>query len=191
MSESTIKSFISDNQNMFIKVSNNVEKITGFDDVTYSILNYDKIIGDMTQYIEGYLDYHNKGIDKYVDKILNTTITFCDKMFDDVAYRKIITLEEFKDINHSFLVKTKELKILFDNCDKAVGDEKDYELKQMVNLLNKQYLKVSRVMKDDMSIYLWLSTQGSSIPSLRIPISADLLRTFNDKTSPVMHRYKR
>ena len=48
MSESTIKSFISDNQNMFIKVSNNVEKITGFDDVTYLILNYDKIIGDMT-----------------------------------------------------------------------------------------------------------------------------------------------
>lgn len=188
MSDSTIKSFISDNSNLFIKVSNSVAKIRSIDDVNYTILNYDKIISEMHEFVEGFMSYHEKGGTEYSDKILQTTISFCDKMFTKLEYRKQITLEEFKDINHSFLVKTKELKTLLDGCDKSLEADNDYELRQMLNLINKQYSKVSGIMKDDMSIYMWLSTQGCTIPALRATLAPDLINAFQNNATPVMHK---
>lgn len=179
-----IKSFVKSNQNLFEDVSSKYKNAKDSDDVQYSMLNYSKILNEMAEYIEGYIDYKEKGNKNFSGKVLQTTEFFYSKMFEDKKkYRKIVTLDDMRETAAEFLKDSKNLQTVMENASKY--DDSDDELRQLINLTDNQYRKLSKVYKDDMKIYMWLSTSKS--PIYRRTISADLRADFKDKTTPVIH----
>lgn len=180
----SIKSFVKSNANLFEDVSKGYKNARDVDDVQYSMLNYSKILNEMAEYIEGYIDYKEKGNKNYSGKVLQTTEFFYSKMFDDKKkYRRLVTLEDIRGTAAEFLKDSKNLQVVMENASKY--DDSDDELRQLISLTDNQYRKLSKVYKDDMKIYMWLSTSKS--PIRRRTISADLRTDFKDKTTPVLH----
>ena len=144
----------------------------------------------MVAFIEGYIKYKEEGANRFASKVLDTTINFYDKMFEDKSYRKIITLQMFGDINEDFLKETAVLQDLFIKCDELAESSFDHELEQLMIVTKKQYSKISKVFSDDIKIYLWLTSRGSVIKTPYSVLPGDLMYAFNNKSTPVMHENK-
>ena len=176
--------------NLFTRVANDNVRSRHIDETDYTILNYTKILNDMVAFIEGYVKYKEEGDNRFASKVLDTTINFYDKMFEDKSYRKIITLHMFGDINEDFLRETAVLQDLFIKCDELAESSFDHELEQLMIVTKKQYSKISKVFSDDIKIYLWLTSRGSVIKTPFSVLSGDLMYAFNNKSTPVMHENK-
>lgn len=178
--------FVEENRSLFEKVNKDYKNMRDTDDVEYSILDYEKILGEMCEYIESYIEYKKKAETKYaIEKVISSTIHFYDTMFtDEKKYRHKIVLADMKNINKGFLVLTKKLQTLMESLEETA--KTDNELKQLLCLSDNQYKKLSKVYRDDMKIYLWLSTSNSKV--YKYDIDVDLRVTFNDKSTPVIHR---
>lgn len=186
MEKLSTQEFVEKKYNLFEDVANNYQNLRNVDDVVYTILNYEQILGDMCEFITGYLKYKEDGNTTYAGKVLPTTISFYNTMFTHDKYRTTMVLHEMKEINKTFLSKTKQLQTLLENCKKILETSDDKELKQLLLLTNNQYKKLSKVYSDDMEIYLWLSTSNSK--TFRRDISVDLRVAFGDKSTPVIHK---
>lgn len=181
----SMKDFIIKNKNLFENVAKQRERIKPSDDVQYTILNYETIISNMCEFVEGYMEYVKSGKTTYAGKVISTTHTFYDNMFsNDKKYRKTISLYDMKDINESFLVETKRLQSLLE--DYSEYEDITMEGKALLKMTDNQYRKLSKVYRDDMQIYLWLITYKNSDSSFNI--SDKLYEDFMDKTTPVMHK---
>jgi hypothetical protein len=178
----SIKDFVLKNKSLFEDVNKDYQNIDRKYDTQYTILDYEKIIGEMIEYVQGYVKYRESDDDKYRNKILSTTHRFYDSMFMDKKYRKTITLHDFKSINKIFLEKTRELQTLL---EKYTDDPAQSELCALCEMTDKQYKKVSKVYSDDMKIYLYLISSNSKV--FNKPMSPELRKHYNDRSTPVMH----
>lgn len=178
----SIKDYVIKNKTLFEDVAKEYTNVSREYDTQYTILNYESIMSDMIEYIQGYLSYSDSGNDKYEGKVISTTKSFYDSMFDNKKYRKTIILSDFKEINKKFLEKTKELQTLLEkySCDKTKT-----ELCALCEMTDKQYRKLGKVYHDDMKIYLALTTSNSKF--FKKEMDAELRKNFNDKSTPVMH----
>lgn len=143
---------------------------------THTVLNYTKILDEMLKYIKTYREYKSSGENTYKHKVLDSTYTFYNKMFESEKYRKKIALSEFHKLNYQFIERSKELNAFLKKMKSSV----DNETLNMVRVTERQYKKLSKVNHDDMLIYLWLTKNQS--------ISPDLRAYYNDPTTPVMHK---
>ena len=172
--------FVIVNADLFDQVQKANHNTKSVHDVEYTILNYSKIINDICEYLDGYVEY-NKGEDKkYSAKILATTAKFYDAIFESHKYRKTITLPDMKQLEADFLEGTKRLQDIL-----VKMNDKDDELQAMLIMTNNQYRKLSKVFHDDMRIWLWLVTSNSYNP---YNLDAATRAKFNDKSTPVMHK---
>lgn len=183
--EFSTKEFIVKNKTLFEDVNDSYSNMKGEYDTMYSILDYEKIFSEMIEYLQGYAKYAESGDDKYAGKVLSTTKQFYDNMFSDKKYRREITLSDFRNLNKTFLVKTKELQTLL---EKYSEDRSNTELCAMCSMTDKQYRKLGKVHKDDMKIYLWLTTSNSKV--FHKELDDDTKRAFHNKETPVMHQLK-
>lgn len=176
-------------KSLFEKVADNHEQpIKVKDDTRYTVLNYEKMIHDMTEYLEGYRSYKTNGDNKYEGKVIGVSNSFYDGMFkDEKKYRKVIYLRDYQNMVGKFLEETKKLQDVLDEM--RSDKEAPSEVKQLVRLTDNQYHKIAKVQKDDMQIYLWLITQNSKV--YRFPINSSVRDNFNNKNTPVMHRLKK
>lgn len=182
-----IQSCVIKNKNLFEDVAQTHQNMRASDDVSYSILNYDRILNEMFDFITGYVNYKKNGANTYAGKVLSTTCHFYNTMFvDKHKYRCIITLADMKRINKSFLQNSKKLQDLLDELCDDENNSNDKELESLIIMTNRQYNKLSKVYRDDMKIYLWLSTSNSKVFSR--DIDTDLKIIFNDPDTPVMHK---
>jgi hypothetical protein len=176
---------VENNKNLFEDVAKGYINTKDIYRVQYSILNYGKIIDQMIEFIDGYKSYADTDDKKYDGKVLSISRNFYDRMFTDKDnYRMKINLEQFKDINKEYLIKTKQLQSLIESylADKNMTSE----MNALITLTNNQYKKLSRVMKDDMKIYLWLSTSNSKLFAYSIDNATR--SEFSNNNSPVMHK---
>lgn len=180
-----IPKFVDTNRNLFEAVNKKYENMHEADDVLYTILDYQKILTEMCEFVEGYYDYKNKGDAKYAGKVINTATLMYDKMFTNKnVYRKDMSLKEFRAINIKYIQRSKRLQDILQKVDKfSVSDR---EAGQLVYLTNNQYRKVAKVYKDDMEIYLWIISANSKIYNKHI--SKELHQNFLNKATPVMHK---
>jgi predicted nucleic-acid-binding protein len=176
---------VSNNKNLFEDVAKSFVNAKDIYKTQYDILNYDMILDQMIEFIDGYKEYEAKDDKKYEGKVLKISQNFYDKMFTDKKYRKKIHLEQFKDINVSYLRKTKELQTIIENYlkDKSISAE----LNSLIRLTNNQYKKLAKVCRDDMKIYLWLSTSNSKFFAYHLDESTR--SAYANKNAPVMHKY--
>lgn len=181
MFESSIPELISDNKSLFEDVNNSFD--TNTDKADYTILNYNKILSDMCDYLEGYFKYKENGEEQYADKLLTSTHKFYDDMFTKVEYRMPFRLTDMKGINEEFLVNTKKLQSLLES-----DEGKSTEEKSMVKMADNQYRKLMKVYRDDVQIYLYLATRNSRFSK---NISPKLYSAFEDETTPVIHKMKK
>ena len=100
---------VANNKNLFEDVAKGFVNAKDVYKTEYTILNYEKILDQMIEFVDGYKKYEQSNDKKYEGKVLKISQNFYDKMFTDKKYRKIISLEQFKDINKIYLKKTKEL----------------------------------------------------------------------------------
>ena len=169
--------FIKDNQKLFDEVQEKYGSAIDSTKDQYTILNYKKIFADICDYLEGYLNYNEKGEDKYGNKIISSTANFYDSIFTDKGkYRCIMTLSDMPDISEDYLAGTKELQDLLLKMNKY-----DDELKSMQILTNNEYRRISKVFSDDVNIWKWLIGYPHYTPS------TELRQKFKDKSTPVMH----
>lgn len=182
MFESSIPELISDNKSLFEDVNNAFD--TNTDKADYTILNYNKILSDMCDYLEGYFKYKENGEEQYADKLLSSTHRFYDDMFTKVEYRMPFHLNDMKGINEEFLVNTKKLQSLLESDD----DEKSIEENSMIKMTDNQFRKLMKVYKDDAQIYLYLATRNGRFSK---PINAQLYSAFEDESTPVIHKMKK
>ena len=177
--ESNIKSYIISNKSLFEEVQASHARSSSVDQFgRYSVLDYEKIMNSIIEYLDGYIKYKNDDDDRYRGKINASTEAFYNKMFVDDMYRHEISLEEFKNSNRAFVELTKTLQDKMQELENCV----DCEAKGLYIITDRQYRKVGKVMHDDMQIYMW-KTVGKTIDT-RIKV------TYNDKTTPVMHFVK-
>ena len=57
----------------------------------------------------------------------------------------------------------------------------------LIRLTNNQYKKLAKVCRDDMKIYLWLTTSGSKFFAYHLDETTR--SAYSDKKAPVMHKY--
>lgn len=183
--ELSTRMFVKNNKTLFEEIADEYSNMRNSDDVEYSMLNYDKILNEMCDFITGYIKYKDDGDDKYNGKILKVTINFYESVFTDTKrYRQTIVLYDIREINKLYLKNTKRLTQLMD--DMVDRSKEDPELYQLLKLSNNQYKRISKVYKDDMEIYRWLNTANSKVFNHNIPM--DLKLAFKDKSTPVIHR---
>ena len=182
----TIK-FVSANQNLFESVASSHDNAKDVFKTQYSILNYGEILDKMIEFIDGYAKYAKSENNKFEGKVLDSAKKFYDNMFKDKKkYRSVINLNEFKNISKTFLLKTKKLQSIMDTCLKDIDSR---EADGFIRLTNNQYDKLSKCFKDDMRIYLWLSSTNSK--HFAHSIDNTTKAAFNNKSTPVMHVYKK
>lgn len=176
---------IEDNRNLFEDVAKaHVDAIDMYK-VEYSMLDYEKILDQLIEYINGYLSYSSTDNKQYEGKVLTVTMNFYNTMFTDKKYRRKMELWQMKEIGKKYLEKTKQLQTLMErylNSDKEISAE----LNSLLRMTDNQYKKISKVFKDDMKIYLWLSSSNSKYFTYNI--SETLRSQFVDKRTPVMHK---
>ena len=156
----------------------------------FTMLNYEKIVDEMYQYVKGYVDYKSKGTDKYKGQVAGQTIQFYNRMFtDDKKYRRKMYLADMKDIVKGFLEKTKLLQEIMEQyVDESAIDP---EMKTLLELTDNQFKKVSKVNKDDIEIYMWLMYDGTfKNHDHKYDLPTSLRVAFNTPSTPVMHLYK-
>jgi len=174
-----IQSFVKDNKDLFEQIVVNDERKNYNDGNVYSILDYKRILGLMKEYLAGYIAYKSKKEDTYEStKVLEKTKKFYDSIFTEDGYRRKFKLPEMVDINKDYLILSNELRQLIDTAQKE--KDQDRELTTFLQLTENQYKKLSKVYKDDMNIWLWLSYLKDC--------SEDLKKAFRDKGTPVIHK---
>jgi len=172
-------------RNLFEKVAKGFVNAKDVYRVQYTILDYDKILDQMIEFLDGYKQYEEGDDHKYDGKVLTISRNFYDRMFTDKEYRKKINLEQFKEINKEYLRKTKVLQGTLEKYINA--DTVSAEMNSLVRMTNNQYKKLSKVCRDDMKIYLWLTTGNSKFFAFNLDEATR--REFSNKKSPVMHKY--
>lgn len=182
-----IKDFFSDNKNLFLQVSDDQvhNSLHGIDkSLQYTMLNYPKIMNEICEYLEGYAQFEeNNDTDKKkysVQEISTQTTKFFNSMFTDQKYRVNCVLEDVPIMNRKFLELSKKLKSFLDTHKEGASGP----MKVLCVMSENQFMKVGKVLKDDLKIYLWLLYRANgkdySIPSkTRVD--------FKDKKTPVMH----
>lgn len=180
-----ICSFVKKNKTLFENVNKEYSNMKDSNNVEYTILDYEKILNEICQFVEGYVEYRSKGDKKYSGKIFSVTVNFYNNMFTNVdKYRHVIVLSNMVDINANFLKLSKRLQNLMDS--QYENSKSDSELYQLLKLTENQYKKISKVYKDDMKIYLWLNTSNSEFFHYDIPL--ELISSFHDNSTPVIHK---
>lgn len=176
---------IEDNRNLFEDVAKAHVDAKDMYKVEYSMLDYEKILDQLIEYINGYLSYSSADNKQYEGKVLTVTMNFYNTMFTDKKYRRKMELWQMKEIGKKYLEKTKHLQTLMErylNSDKEISAE----LNSLLRMTDNQYKKISKVFKDDIKIYLWLSSSNSKYFAYNIP---ETLRSqFADKRTPVIHK---
>jgi len=183
-----IQSLISDNRNLFERVASQHSVSINNRYQKYTILNYKKILDELCEFIKGYVSYKGEDGETYRGKVLSTTVHFYEQMFTDKkAYRVNFDLTDMNGITEDFLKGSKELQSLI-NTYSAEEHDDDKELKSLISLTENQYAKVMKVHKDDMQIYIWLTTRDNRVG--RANITPTLLSAFKDQSTPVIHEKK-
>lgn len=183
------KLYVRNMMNKFEEVAESREK-QRMDPRVFTMLNYEKIVDEMCQYVQGYVDYKAKGSDKYKGEVMGNTIQFYNRMFtDEKKYRRKMYLADMKDICKGFLEQTKRLQTLM---EKYVDESAvDHEMKTLLELTDNQYKKVSKVNKDDIEIYFWLLYDGTyKNHDHKYDLPTSLRVAFNTPSAPVMHLYE-
>lgn len=186
-SELATRKCVENNRNLFEDVAKGFVNAKDIYQTEYSILDYETILDQMIEFVDGYAQYSKEGDKKYNGKVLTISRNFYDCMFTDKKYRRKITLDQFKDINTIFLQKTKQIQNLVEGYLKQ--EEKTSEMSSFLSLTNNQYKKIAKVYRDDMKIYLWLTTSNSKFFSFNL--DASTRSEFTNKFSPVMHKAKK
>ena len=186
VSELETRKCVSNNKNLFEDVAKSHDNTRDVYKTRYSVLDYEMILDQMIEFVDGYKQYEQKSDKKYEGKVLKISRNFYDKMFTEKKYRKIITLDQYKDLNLGYLKKTKELQGIIESYikDKDISGEMD----SLIRLTNNQYKKLSKVCRDDMKIYLWLTTSNSKF--LAYHLDESTRSAFSNKTAPVMHKHQ-
>lgn len=182
-----MRDFVVKNKSLFEQVARAHVYENKNRDKKFSQLNYKNILNDMIEFLNGYIEYKEKDTQKYTGKVVGTAKAFYDSMFDksNTKYRKKIYLAEMKDSYTDFLQGTKNLqKLMEDNIDRA---NRDPEFRILMTMTNNQYRKISKVCRDDMQIYLWLSTADTIY---KYDIQPKLRADFVDDNTPVIHPAK-
>ena len=182
-----ITDFICEYKTMFEDVAkSSLRTMKPADDVMYSSMDYAKCLTEMCSFLEGYIEYREKGETKYDSSLLQTTKNFYDGMFADTSdkspYRHQTTLVDMKHVNESFLEGTQKLIAVMESVTEQFPD---HETQQLVTMSKNQYQKLARVYKDDASLYMWLTTKNSVNPKVT---PAQNRAYFYDPKTPVMHR---
>lgn len=185
-SELATRKCVENNRNLFEDVAKGFVNAKDIYQTEYSILDYETILDQMIEFVDGYAQYSKEGDKKYNGKVLTISRNFYDRMFTDKKYRRKITLDQFKDVNTIFLQKTKQIQNLVEGYLKQ--EEKTSEMSSFLSLTNNQYKKIAKVYRDDMKIYLWLTTSNSKFFSFNL--DASTRSEFTNKLSPVMHKAK-
>ena len=106
--------YVKEARNMFEDICNERES-PKMDPRVFTILNYEKMVGDLAEYISGYIKYKEKGSNKYKGQVAGTTLQFYNRMFtDEKKYRRKFYLPDMKDIVKGFLEQTKKLQDILD-----------------------------------------------------------------------------
>lgn len=188
MMAAEIEQIVCEYRTMFEDVAktrlNNLPK----DDVFYSVMDYGKILHEMCTFLEGYCSYRDKGDDKYDEKLIPSTKTYYDKMFEsqgssDSKYRKQMTLADMQTINEAYVTGTAQLNTIMESVMEKYPDT---EAEAIVKMTGNQYKKVAKVYGDDMRLYLWLATKQSRVNPKCAPVKDRV--NFWDTNTPVMHR---
>ena len=148
-SELATRKCVENNRNLFEDVAKGYVNAKDMYRTEYTILNYEMILDQMIEFVDGYAEYSKGDDQKYNGKVLTISRNFYDHMFTDKKrYRKKITLDQFKDINELYLKKTKQLQTIIEGylADKNISSE----MNSFLTLTNNQYKKLSKVYKDDM-----------------------------------------
>lgn len=176
---------VANNKNLFEDVAKSFVNAKDIYKTQYTILDYDMILDQMIEFIDGYKQYEASDNKKFEGKVLKISQNFYDKMFIDKKYRKTINLEQYKDINKSYLKKTKELQTIIETYikDKSISGE----MNSLIRLTNNQYKKLAKVCRDDMKIYLWLTTSNSKFFAYHLDEATR--SAYANKTAPVMHKH--
>lgn len=178
------RKFVTTNKNLFEDIAKGYVQAKDIFRVQYSALNYVKLIDQMIEFLAGYQSYTESDTKKYEGKVITITRNFYDKMFDDPQYRHKIQLAQYGDIIKETLKKTKELQDVLETYNKR--KDISSEMHTLVNMTNNQYKKLAKVCRDDMKIYLWLSTMDNKHFAYRIDDSTR--KAFNNAKTPVMHK---
>lgn len=184
-SELATRKCVENNRNLFEDVAKGYVNAKDMFRTEYTILNYEMILDQMIEFVDGYAEYSKEGGQQYNGKVLTISRNFYDHMFTDKKkYRKKITLDQFKDINELYLKKTKQLQSIIEGylADKNISGE----MNSFLTLTNNQYKKLSKVYRDDMKIYLWLTTSNSKFFAFHLDETTR--SEFSNKHSPVMHK---
>lgn len=183
-----IASAIDSNRNLFEEVARkqSMSVSTNKRFTKYTILNYKKILDEMCAFIDGYVSYKDSDGQTYRGKVLSTTVHFYEQMFVNggKAYRVDFDLTQMEDIIKDYLEGSKRLQSLIDKyLDEKYKDDK--ELSSLIALTEKQYMKLMKVHKDDIEIYLWLLNRDNKY--FRKTISNSLMSSYKDDNAPVIH----
>lgn len=177
---------VQNNRNLFENVAKGYINAKDIYRTQYTVLNYEVILTQMIEFLEGYVEYTKHDDKKYDGKVLMISRNFYDKMFREKdKYRKVINLEQYPEMNKKFLEKTKQLQSVIEGYlkNKPVSGE----LNSLIALTNNQYKKLAKVCRDDMKIYLWLTTSNSVV--FKYNIDESTRSEFSNKNSPVMHKH--
>lgn len=176
---------VANNKNLFEDVSKSYVNAKEIYRTQYSVLNYDMILDQMIEFVDGYKQYADSDKHDYDGKVLRISQKFYDNMFTDKKYRKVINLEQYKEMNTSYLKKTKTLQTIIETYlkDKTISAEMD----SLIRLTNNQYKKLAKVCRDDMKIYLWLTTSGSKFFAYHL--DEGTRSQYANKKAPVMHKH--
>jgi hypothetical protein len=171
------KIFIASNKSLFEEVQSSYSRTSSIEHSgLFTILNYEKILNAMCEYLDGYMKYKDSGDNQYSNKIDQSTVAFYNRMFNDpVQYRKEIAMSEFRDINTQYLRGTKELQDKMHELESLT----DVEAERLLRITDNQYKKLSKVYKADMEIFMW-KTCGKNIKN-------EIKVAYDDKSSPVIH----
>ena len=78
-----VKDYIMKNRDIFEDVQNARKVNSGSPRVgEHSVLNYPKIMDEIIKYVEGFKKYKDDGDKSYKHRVLNSTYTFYNNMFD-------------------------------------------------------------------------------------------------------------
>lgn len=176
---------VENNKNLFEDVAKSYVNAKDIYKTQYDILDYNKIIDDMTDYITEYKAYSENENQKYEGKLLSITKNFFNSMFTDKKYRRKINLEQFRELNVEFLKKTKVLKSIIQT---SLNDpNRSGEVDSIIRMTDNQYKKLMKVCRDDMKIYLWLSSSNSK--HFAYHLDEATRKEYSNKKSPVMHKH--
>lgn len=153
---------------------------------TYHMLNYPKIFDHLCEFAENYESYHKAGDNKYRDKIITMTKKYVEKIVSDKAYRKDLNIHEFKDQVNAFVDGT----LKFQKIVKRIEEDTKFEYEsnecaKMISMLVDAYIKIGKVFKHDLDVYMSIKTSNDG--TRRILITESALLAQCRINTPVLH----